>query len=144
MIEYALNLIMKNGMDGIVSNEKSIEKQVKFYNGKVEIIKEWDETILKIFMARKNKKIFFNVDNPTKAKIREAIERNMKILNIVSPSEYHGIQDKRNYVNRKKFDSRVIDSNAMVGIAEDAISQNAKAGIVFSSIYEKEIFMASL
>jgi len=139
MIEYALNLIMKNGMDGIVSNEKSIEKQVKFYNGKVEIIKEWDETILKIFMARKNKKIFFNVDNPTKAKIREAIERNMKILNIVSSSEYHGIQDKRNYVNRKKFDSRVIDSNAMVGIAEDAISQNAKAGIVFSSIYEKEI-----
>ena len=40
MIEYALNLIMKNGMDGIVSNEKSIEKQVKFYNGKVEIIKD--------------------------------------------------------------------------------------------------------
>ncbi len=139
MIEYALNLIMKNGLDGIVTNEKSIEKQVKFYNGKIEIIKEWEENALKIFMAKKNKKIFFNVDNPTKAKIRESIERNMKMLNIISPSEYYGIQDKRNYVDRKKFDSRVTESDAMVEIAEDAISRNAKAGIVFSSIYEEEI-----
>ncbi|KAA0005535.1 MAG: hypothetical protein FE045_04930 [Thermoplasmata archaeon] len=51
MIEYALDLIMRNGMDGVVSSHSSIEKQVKFYNGKIEVIKEWREKSMEIFMA---------------------------------------------------------------------------------------------
>ncbi len=139
MIEYALDLIMRNGMDGVVSSHSSIEKQVKFYNGKIEVIKEWREKSMEIFMAKGNKKISFNIDSPTKKKIKESIERNMKMLSVVASSEYHGIQDKRGYVNRKKFDKNVIESAAMIAIAEEAISKNAKAGIVFSALNEEEI-----
>ena len=139
MIEYALNLIQKNGMEGVVNEEKSIEKQVKFYNGKIEIIKEWNEHYMKIFMAKKDRKIAFNIDNPTKEKIKDAIEKNMKILSMIASSPFHGFQIKKGYKNNKRYDESVIDNEKMIKIAEDALSKGGNAGIVFSSLTKENI-----
>jgi len=103
MIDYALNLVEKKGMEGIVNMEIKKEKQVKFYNERIETIKEWEEKNMKIFMAGKNKKMTFNVENPTKKKIREAIEKNIKVMKLLSSSEYYGLQKKTDYRNVKKF-----------------------------------------
>ncbi len=95
MIEYALKIIMKNGMEGIVKEDNIKNKQVRFYNGKIGIIKEWDDKTMNIFMAKGSKIASIELDNPNKRKIEDTIEKNKKMMKLLSSSEFYGIEKNK-------------------------------------------------
>jgi len=134
MIEYALKIIMKNGMEGIVKEDNIKNKQVRFYNGRIGIIKEWDDKTMNIFMAKGSKTVSIELDNPSKRKIEETIEKNKKLMKLLSSSEFYGIEKNKKYKNNKIFDKDVLKNEKIISIAEESINYGGKAGIVFSSI----------
>ena len=134
MIEYALKIIMKNGMEGIVKEDNIKNKQVRFYNGRIGIIKEWDDKTMNIFMAKGSKTVSIELDNPSKRKIEETIEKNKKLMKLLSSSEFYGIEKNKKYKNNKIFDKDVLKNEKMISIAEESINYGGKAGIVFSSL----------
>ncbi len=139
MIDYTIKLLEENDVEGIVRLAKSTEKQVRFYNEKIEIIKEWNELIMHIFMAKGKKTISMEVDSPDKRKIKCAVERGIKLLPKMADVEFYGIEERNNFIDDKVFDESVIENDVMLSIAEDAINAGGEAGTVYSSIEEMEI-----
>lgn len=139
MIDYAIKLFEENGVEGIARCVTSRDKQVRFYNGRIEILKEWNERVMHIFMAKGKKTISMEIDNPDKRKIKYSVERGLKLLPKMADVEFYGIEERNSFTDKKIFDEKVTEDETMIAIAEDAINSGGEAGTVYSSIEEMEI-----
>ncbi|MEM1513562.1 MAG: TldD/PmbA family protein [Candidatus Thermoplasmatota archaeon] len=130
MIEY-----LKEFDEYIIKEKESIEKQVRFYRNKVEILNTWKKREIYLTLYKDGKKMAFSIENPDRKKIKKRIEDAKKFFKFIPYSPFSISVDK-NYSNRKIFDRNVIDEEKILDITNKIInlSDGETAGILYSRI----------
>ena len=135
MIEYATR--MAERFDKYVIMEiKTKSKQVRFFNSKIGIIKQWNSHVMQINLSKENKMISMEIENPNEKKIKNSIERADKMMKYIAEIPFE-IDEDRNYVTIKIFDRNVLNDEKMVDIVKHAIDYgmgNEIAGVMYSQI----------
>ncbi len=140
MIRYAVEMAERAGMDDSIAKLVSRkEKQVKFHKSEISIIKEWDEIVMEIFMAKGKRTLMLAVENPDRKKIKEAVDRGKGIVGLTAPKEeYHGIgENEKPYVENKTYDENVDDEGKIISLAnrmiDDALGYAGEvAGVIYA------------
>ena len=121
--------------DGYVILEKEeTTKQIKFYGGKIETVKEWKDRSMELFLYRDGRLLNFSIENPDERKVKKAMERAEKVFPHVAPSPFT-IGTGKNYRNTKIFDADVLLEDKMkerVEAAMTAANKEEVAGVMYS------------
>ncbi len=128
----------------VAIERENISKQVKIFNNKIGIIKEWNEKNLEMYLYKNGKLFSLFIENPNEEKIRNSIEKAEKLMKYLPKIPFELKKDTR-YVNEKYFDKKVIDNEKIVDKAEEAINfglekGNEVAGVLFSNIEKIKIY----
>jgi len=120
----------------VVIEKEEITRQIKFYKGKIEVVKEWNDRNMELFLYRNEKLVNFSIENPDMKKIKRAMEEAEKIMPHLSPAPFH-IGKDGNYKNNKIFDENVLDEEKMKDKVEEAMVAGMEygkeaAGVMYS------------
>jgi len=125
--------------DKFVAIEKEEEtKQIKFYGGKMEVIKEWKSREMEWFLYKDGRLLNISMENADERKAEKMLKRAEKIFpNLVqSPFE---IGEGRQYKNDKILDEEILDDERMKDKVEGAIVNGMEygkdvSGVLYSSM----------
>ncbi|MEM2935408.1 MAG: TldD/PmbA family protein [Candidatus Thermoplasmatota archaeon] len=130
MIDY-----LKEFDEYIIKEKELIEKQVRFYRNKIEILNTWTRREVYLTLYKDGRKMAFSIENPDKKKIKNRVEKAKKFFKFIPPSPF-SISIDRNYSNKKVYDENVIDEEKILDIANKVInlSDGETAGSLYSRI----------
>ncbi len=122
----------------VVIEREEKTKQIKFYRGKIEVAKEWNDRNVDLFLYRDGKLVNLSIENPGEDKMKKAMEKAEKILSHLSPSPFE-IGTGKNYRNEKIFDRNILDEEKMKDRVEASITEGMKygkevAGVMYASL----------
>lgn len=135
-----IELIERKFEKYIAIERDTISKQAKFYNSKLEVMKEWRDRELELYLYKNGKMLNLSIENPDKKKIKNCIDKANKIMDYISPTSFE-IGYDTNYVYEKFFDEDVINDDKIAEKVENAINLLNKecAGILFAQIEKIKI-----
>ncbi|HEC76923.1 MAG TPA: TldD/PmbA family protein [Thermoplasmatales archaeon] len=129
--------LLKNFDKFVVIERETKTKQLRFYNSKIGIIKEWKNKKMELFLYKKGKLISFSVENPDRNKVKKGIERAEKIMGHIPPMSFE-LGERRKYINNKYFDKNILNDESLLKEAEKAIEKSLEygeesAGVLYST-----------
>jgi len=119
--------LLKNFDKFVVIEKETKTKQLRFYNSKIGIIKEWNDREMELFLYKKGKLVSFSVENPDRKKVKKGIEKAEKIMRYIPPMSFElGKRDK--YTNNKYFDENILNDESILKETEKAIEKSLEYG----------------
>ena len=131
----------KNFDEYVAIESETISKQVRIFNSRIGVIKEWNTKELELYLYKDGKLFTTTIENPDDKKIKKAVKQAEEIIKKL-PEIPFKIGSDKNYINEKYFDEKVIDEEKMVDKVNEALNKNYDevAGVLFSSIEKKKIY----
>lgn len=95
--QKAVAIAEKEGAtEAIALLTEGVDYQIRFSNSNIDISKQWDHSLLEVFVAVGRKVTEVDIQHPTAAKIRNFISRAVKFVAGMPENElYHGIETKK-------------------------------------------------
>lgn len=131
----------KNFDEYVAIESETISKQVRIFDSRIGVIKEWSTKELELYLYKDGKLFTTTIENPDDKKIKKAVKQAEEIIKKL-PEIPFKIGSDKNYINEKYFDEKVIDEEKMVDKVNEALNKNYDevAGVLFSSIEKKKIY----
>lgn len=117
--------LKKKGADDIVIKENNTHSyQIKFYNSKIDIVKEYDFKTMSVFVSKGKKTFLTTVKNLDPKNLRKKAADIMKFISMLTDTDYYGIADGpfRYRSNKGMFNKEIANLQKAIRLCESAIS----------------------
>jgi len=131
--------------DKFVAIEREEEtKQIKFYGGKMEAVKEWKEKKMELFLYKNGRLFSIFMENVSERKVEKMLKKAEKILPNLAPSPFE-IGEGREYRSDKIIDEEVLNEERMKDKVEGAIVNGMEygkdvSGVLYSSMEKIKVY----
>ncbi len=147
-LNFFMKELEKRGAEDIVLKaEKTHNYQIKFYNSKIDIVKEYDFSKILVFATKGRKTILTSVKAVDKKSLTRKASEIVKFLSMLPDSDYRGIADGPfKYRSNKNMASKeAMNIPKAIKMCEDAISTAVNnggtrvAGVLEGSVTDEEL-----
>ena len=139
--------------DVIIEQFKQNSTQIKFYNSKIGVVKNFESESLSLFVTSKKRVLRTNIRELTPQNMNKKARQIMKLVRLLpEKKDYYGIA-KGPFKYRKKqglFEKDVESLGKQIEIVESAINNSLNhgaervAGVLETSVVEKKLFSSNL
>ncbi|RLF47275.1 MAG: TldD/PmbA family protein [Thermoplasmata archaeon] len=128
----------------VAIEREATSKQVRFYNSRIGVLKEWNVKNMIIYIYRNGKLLSVSIEDPNENKIRRMLDKAEDVFNYLSQAPFE-IGENRNYTNNKIFDESVVDDEKLLDKANEAINGAIKeakevAGVLYGTIEKIKVY----
>ncbi len=123
---YFMKELEKNNADDIILKEVNAKNyQIKFYNSKIDIVKEYDFSKLIVFVTKGKKTMLTSVKKLDKNNLKKKAREIMKFISMLPDSDYYGIADGPFKYRSKDglFSKEAMNISKAIKLCEEAISE---------------------
>ena len=128
---FLMNKLIKQGVDDVII-KLIISKnyQVKFYNSRIDVIKNFDSKTMSVFVAKGKKTIITGVKDLTKKGLEKKAKQIIKFLGFLPDRDYYGIANGPFKYRKKQglVNKRAMNINKAREIVEDSINKAMNTG----------------
>jgi len=142
-----IKFALKNGANDVVIEKNLSEtKQVRFANNNIQIFKNWNTEIIRIFLSCNKKIVNTTIFDVSEKSVKNTISNLIKSAKFIKPNQdYAGIAEGPFKYKKipKNFDKKIVNIN-LLDITEKIINsalENSKntAGIVYTDVGKREL-----
>ena len=123
---YFMKELEKNNADDIILKEVNAKNyQIKFYNSKIDIVKEYDFSKLIVFVTKGKKTMLTSVKKLDKNNLKKKAREIIKFISMLPDSDYYGIADGPFKYRSKDglFSKEAMNISKAIKLCEEAISE---------------------
>ncbi len=128
---YFMKELERNKAEDIILREVNTKNyQIKFYNSKIDIVKEYNFSKIIVFVTKGKKTTLTSVKNLNKNSLKKKAREIMKFISMLPDSDYYGIADGPFKYRSKKglFSKEAMNVSKAIKLCEDAISEAMNNG----------------
>lgn len=128
---YFMKELEKNKAEDIILREVNTKNyQIKFYNSKIDIVKEYNFSKLIVFVTKGRKTMLTSVKNLDKNNLKKKAREIMKFISMLPDSDYYGIADGPFKYRRKEglFSREAMNVSKAIKLCEESINEAMNNG----------------